>query len=676
MYRLNYKKWVIPTLDKSLAMQIGEECGIDNFTALLLTSRGMTDPLDIEEFLSDEPMLSDPFEYKDMLPAVERINRAVDNFEKIAIFGDYDCDGITATALLYDYLKKANADVIYYVPNRSEGYGMNSAAIDSLKSQGVSLIITVDNGISAVDEIAYASSLKIDTVVTDHHLVGDVLPSAVAVIDPHRPDCPCEFKDLAGVGVAFKLVCALSNKQCEEMLEEYADLVTIGTIADVMPLCGENRSIVKYGIGMIEHSKNVGISELLSAVGYADKALSAISVAFTIAPRLNAAGRMGESGRGVRLLCESDPQIARSLAEELCTDNIRRQQTEAEIAEAACKEIDSNCMQYDRVIVVCGENWHHGVVGIAASKLVEKYGRPVIILSSDGVSAVGSGRSVEGFDLFDAIKSCENMLIRYGGHTLAAGMTIKRELVDEFRAKINKYAAENYPDMPFPKLSLDCKLNPAGVSIALADVIGALAPFGKNNPVPLFGLFGMKIENIQPMGGGKHLRIFLSKNGAMIRCVMFGKTPDDFPFDKDDTVDIAVVLEKNLWQGDEHLSIQIRDIRPSGTDDDFYNSIRLYEKFKCGEGIADASKLLIERGDAAAVFRLVRGEREGKILLEKLVAKLCGSLSYAKILLSADVLCELSVLKTDGKYLCLGDTSVKVDLDSSDILKKIKMCVK
>lgn len=671
---MNYKKWSIPTLNKPLAMQIAEECEIDSFTALLLTSRGMTDPLDIEEFLSDDTIFSDPYEYKDMMPAVERIRRAITDFEKIAIFGDYDCDGITSTTLIYDYLSGQGADVIYYVPNRSEGYGMNIAAVDRLKSEGVSLIITVDNGISAIPEIKHAADIGIDTVVTDHHIAGEELPPAVAVVDPHRSDCPGGFKQLAGVGVAFKLVCALENRTCEEMLSEYSDLLTIGTIADVMPLTGENRGIVKYGVKHMARSRRPGITALLAAAGYENKPLTATAVAFTLAPRLNAAGRMGDSARGVRLLTETDEAAASALAEEICEDNVSRQQTESKIVENAVKQIEENNMQLDRVIVCSGENWHHGVIGIAAARLCEKYGRPVIVMSDDGEFAVGSGRSIKGFNIYDAIDSCKAMLTKFGGHPLAAGLTLKTEDIDNFRRQINEFAAEKHPEMPFPEISLDCKLNPAALSLSLADTVTALAPFGMGNPVPMFALCGMKIENIQEMGGGKHTRLFLSKKGAVIRCVMFGQSPSDLPFDRDDIVDAAVTLEINLWQGEEHLSIQIKDIRPSGVDDEFFSSLRAYERFRLFEDI-DYSKVLISREDAAAVFRLVRGAKGGKTTREYLINKLCGKLTPAKILTAVDVLCELSVLKDEKEYISVCNTAVKVNLEASEILKNIRLRV-
>lgn len=669
---MNYRKWVVPSPNKALATELSEECGIDTFTALLLATRGMTDPMEIEAFLSDDAMLCDPFEYKDMLPAAERIRRAMNDFEKIAIYGDYDCDGVTATALLYDYLAKNGADVLYVIPSRSDGYGMNFAAIDRLKAAGVSLIITVDNGISAVEEIRHAKEIGIETVVTDHHLPGDTLPPAVALVDPHRADCPSEFKDLCGVGVAFLLVCALEGCLPEEMLEEYADLVAIGTVADVMPLIGENRVFVKAGLRAIKAHARVGVAAVLQAAGYADKPLTATSIAFTLAPRLNAAGRIGDSMRGVQLLLESDPNDAAALAAEICADNATRQQIEGDIVASAVKQIEQAHYDRDRVLVVADEGWHHGVVGIAAARLVERFGRPVIVLGIEGESATGSGRSIAGFNLFEAISSCGDHLTKFGGHPLAAGMTLPRAEIDAFRDAINEYARLHHPQMPFPQLKLDCKLNPAGVSLALADSLEPLAPFGHGNPTPLFGLYGMTIENIQPMGGGKHLRLFLSKRGAVVRCVLFGTSVEQLPFDKGDLVDAAVTLEKNLWKGDEYLRIQVKDLRPCAVNDAFLSSVRLYEQFQNGEPLSDYSPLMIDRAEAAAVFRLVRGAQGGKITVERVINRLCDRLSYAKIRVAIDVLCELSVLQLDGDTLCPGDPSIKVDLASSGILAKIQ----
>lgn len=665
------KKWLIPQLNKSLASTISDECGIDPFLALIMTSRGMTDPFDIEEFLSDDLEIGDPFELKDMQKAVDRTRLAIDNFEKIAVFGDYDCDGVTSTALVYGYLSGQGADVIFHIPSRDDGYGMTVEAVDRLKAEGVTLIVTVDNGISALAEIDYAKTLGIDVVVTDHHLPGERLPAAVAVVDPHRADCASEFKDLAGVGVAFKFICALAGCFPEEMLGEYADLTALGTVADVMPLVGENRAIVKAGLKSIVNNKRPGIISLLKAAASDGKPVTATTLAFVLAPRINAAGRMGNSERAVRLLLESDPAVVGQITDEICSENVLRQKTEQEIADAAVRMVAENNMEFDRVIVVAGENWHHGVVGIAASRLVERYGRPVIILSSDGATASGSGRSIAGFNLFEAVRSAENLLIKYGGHTLAAGMTLETANIDAFRKAVNDYAAENNPVMPIPELKLDCKLNAAAVSLDLCRAIASLAPFGSGNPVPRFAICGLKIENIQGIGGDKHIKLFLSRDGAMICGVYFGVSPDSFAYEKGDVIDIAVQLEVNVWQGEENLSIQIKDIRPNGFEDSFFSDVWNYENFCRGEH-ADLSILNPTREDAAVVFRIVRNA--GKIGFDKLLTKLYGKMTYGKAVVAVDVLSELGVLTREGDIVA-AVPGVKADFASSEILERINKMI-
>lgn len=676
---MGYKKWMIPQTDKQLANRLAEECGIDPLVALIACSRGMCDPVEIDEFLSDDLLLASPFELIDMDKAVARIRAAIENFEKIAIYGDYDCDGVTSTALLYSYLSGRAANVIFYIPDRAdEGYGMNSDSVEKLKSMEISLIITVDNGISAAEEIDYARSLGIDVVVTDHHLPGGSLPEASAVVDPHRSDCPSEFKNLAGVGVAFKLICALEQASCEEMLPHFADLVALGTIADVMPLVGENRALVKAGLQKIAEEPRIGISALIEASGLQNKKIGSGSVSFMLAPRINAAGRMGRAERAVRLLLEEDYGEALEIAGEISGENSLRQQIEQQIVAEACAQIEAEGYAFDRVIVVAGENWHHGIVGIAASRLAERYGRPCIVLSVQGESAVGSGRSISGFSLFDAIKSAEHLLTRYGGHELAAGLTLQADLIPQFRKAIGEFAACQYPDMPFPQIKLDCKLNPAALSVDLAASLSSLTPYGSGNPTPMFGLFGMKIEKCIPLSGGKHLKLYLSRGSCVIQALMFGTAPEDFLFAEGDMVDAAVILEINLYQNEPCLSVQIRDIRLSGLDEEtFFRQIRFYEAFRRGELTAELAPAVTPgRGDMALVYRYAQSCRGHTVDLEQMVNRLCRKSSYGKIRVAVDVLQEMGILtvsETASKtLLSVNELDNKVNLEDSGILQRLK----
>ena len=669
------KRWLLPTADKQLARELAEECGIDPLAALILSIRGITDPVEIDTFLSEEGEVSSPYTLLDMDKAAARIMQAVHTHSRIAVYGDYDCDGVTATAILYHCLTRLGADVLYYIPSRcDEGYGINRESVEKLHDMGVQLIVTVDNGISAVEEISYAAQLSMDVVVTDHHLPGPVLPSAAAVVDPHRTDCPSSYKALCGAGVAFKLAAALMDVSCEELYGEYADLAALGTVADVMPLTGENRVLVKAGLRSINSSPRPGIAALLEAAGLKGKNVRAGSLAFGIGPRVNAAGRMGDADRAVRLLIETDPTAAKELAEELQMENARRQQVEQEIVQQAAAVIEERGYAFKRIILVEGTGWHSGIVGIAAARLMERYGRPCIVLSVEGDTAVGSGRSLAGFHLFEALSSASNLLQKFGGHALAAGLTIDVRNIEALRQALEDYAAEQ--EMPFPTLRLDCKLNPAALSVPLARSLEPLAPFGTGNAEPVFGLYGMKVENILPLGGGKHTKIFLSRSGAVIQALLFGSGPSDFPFEKGDEIDAAVQLSVQTWQGEDSLSVQIRGVRPAKGDPDArLRSQRRYESFRRGDwNRREAAQLLPERQDAAVIFRCIRSAG-GKVPIDRLLCRLSDTITCDKILIALDAMIERGVLlqeiQSGRRWIGVNPRSGKVDLRASGVLKPL-----
>ncbi|MBR5134976.1 MAG: single-stranded-DNA-specific exonuclease RecJ, partial [Clostridia bacterium] len=446
---MSFRRWTFAPIDKEAAATLASECDIDAFLALLLTARGITDPEEAAALLEGEEELGDPFAFADMDAAVERIQTAIDRGEHIAVFGDYDADGVTATVLMVTYLREKGANVSYRLPRREEGgYGLHIDTVDAFARDGVSLIVTVDNGISSIEEVAHANALGIDVVVTDHHQPQGELPAAVAVVDPHREDCESEFKWYAGVGVAFKLVCAMEGDD-EFALERYADLVALGTLADVMALQGENRRLVREGLALINRQTRVGLAALAEEAGAGGRRQTSSSAVFTLAPRINAAGRMGDPDAAVALLLSESPDEAAMLAKRIAQFNVERQKTETEIMAEVTAYIDANPdVMAQRVIVLSGQQWFSGVVGIIAARVLEKYGKPCILLSvQDGV-AKGSGRSVTGFSLFDAIASCEDMLLNYGGHQLAAGLGLEPSRVDEFRRRINEYAEKTSPDMP------------------------------------------------------------------------------------------------------------------------------------------------------------------------------------------------------------------------------------
>ena len=675
---MNRKKWIVNKCDKDLAANIAENCGVDPFVAYLLVARGFTDEFLVESFLYDTD-ICDPFTLPDMEKACERIKSAIDACEKITIFGDYDADGVTSTALLYSYLSKVGASVDYYIPDRAgEGYGMNVSAIETLKERGTKLVITVDNGISAIEEIEKAKELGIDVVVTDHHQAGEVLPDAVEVVDPHRKDCELDFREWAGVGVAFKLVSALASCDVYDLLEDYGDILAIGTIADIVSLKGENRILVRAGLAvlneaLINGTLRKGLKALIDESG-ATKNMTSMNAAFRIAPRINAAGRMGSAERAIKLLLTDDNDEATLLAAEISSANAERQSTESGITEFAENYIEKHPeIKFSKVIVVDGENWHQGVIGIVASRLCEKYGKPCIVISKNGETAKGSGRSIDGFSLYEALSFCKDILVQYGGHKLAAGLTVETEKIDEFRKMINEYA-ESVDDI-LPVLKLDCKLNPASINLDMLSVINILEPFGAENPQPLFGLFNMKITGIQPVGSNKHIRLTVNKNGVSLPVMLFSVTPEEFPFAVSDTVDLAVRLTSNEYMGEVKVSIQVKDIKLSDVDDDeVLKSLVLYESFRRGDELSkeQKQKLLPDREFCGNVYKYLRANN-GFSSTEEI---LCYRLGFKEEKISAlkvalDMFIELGVINYEnGKYL-LPTESKKVELTESNIYKSL-----
>lgn len=606
------RKWEVRPLDKERAAAFAQTYGVPFFLAMLMNIRGLDDAAHLREFLGEGEPLSDPFLLKDMDKAAARITRAVDNMEKIAVYGDYDADGVTSTAMLYSYLETRGADVIFYIPQREgEGYGMNMGAVEYLKEQGVSLIVTVDNGISSVQEVARANELGIDVVVTDHHRPQEILPDAVAVVDAYRPDDTSPYKHFSGVGIAFKLLMALEDGagDVEDLLEAYSDLAAIGTIGDIVPLTGENRTLIRAGLERLSQSDRPGVQALLENAGIAGKALTSTNVAFTLVPRINATGRMGAPERAVRLLISGYEEEAEVLSEEICADNEERRRVEAEIAEAAFADIEAKGYMKDRVVVVDGENWHHGVIGIVASRVTERCGKPCMIISRGETEAKGSGRSIEGFSLFEAICACGDLLIKFGGHPMAAGITLKPENIEAFRKRINQYAAEHFPQMPTQTVTLDCKLNPAALSVSMAQSLTQLEPFGNGNPQPVFGLFNMELSKVTPVGGGGHLRLTLEKNGAVITAMRFNTKPEELPYHIGDKIDLAVQLEAREFRGQPSLTVIVRDMKFAAFNTEKnIASLASFEKWQRGEVLSaeDKNRLYPDRACLAAIYRALR----------------------------------------------------------------------
>ncbi len=674
------RKWTVSQLNKAQALSVSESMGIPMLLAVLLNIRGYNTEEEIEAFLSDEPEFFDPMLIKDMDKAVERIKKAVEECEKICVYGDYDADGVTATSLLYSYLESIGADVTYYIPSRAEeGYGMNLDAITQLANTGVKLIVTVDNGISAADEVEFAKSLGVDTVVTDHHTVPEVIPDAVAVVDPHREDCQSPFKELSGVGVALKLVMAIEGEYCDltYILENFADLAALGTIGDVVSLTSENRAIVKEGIKYIQNTERVGIKSLISLAGYEDKPLNASTLAYTIVPRINAVGRLGLSTRSVELLLTEDDNVAQTLAEALSEDNSTRQQIEKEIlAEIEERIINDPALTMQSIIIIDGENWHQGVIGIVAARVKSAFGKPCIIISKDGDTARGSGRSVAGFSLSDAITSCSDLLGHFGGHPMAVGFSLDSIDVELFKEAMYEYA-DSVEDMPLPEINLDCKLNPSLLDVSLVDSIAALEPFGAGNPSPLFGLYDMRIDDIKELSGGKHRKLTVSRDKSIVTAMCFNADAVGFSYKVGDVVDLAIALDKNYYAGNAYLSVIVRDMKLSSVDTETQLiSERIFERFSTGRSIRteDARSILPVREDFSVVYRALRESRGFVGAVDMLAVRLGLSLGKLRVILTA--MCELGLIDMrEGMAkatISLCEVTGKVDLDTAPVIEELK----
>lgn len=669
-----HKKWIVADADKEKASLLSEKLNIDPFIAFLLVSRGIDDELSVSDFLSESCAFTSPYSLADMDKAVKRINKALDNNEKICIYGDYDCDGVTATALLYTFFESMGADVTYFIPNRlTDGYGMNMSAIDKIKSLGTDLIVTVDNGISAVKEAEHIYSLGMELIVTDHHQIGDTLPKACAVINPHREDNKIKFHDFAGVGVAFKLACAVYDGDVAEMLEQYADLVAIGTIGDIVPLKSENRGLVRTGLKLINSNSRIGVNALRRAAGNDENELSSVDVAFQLCPRINAAGRMDTANIAVELLICDDYDEARFKAEQLNLENIHRHEIETNIAEDIREIIDKNpSLIEDRIIVIAGRNYHHGVIGIAASNIVSVYGKPSIIIGiDDDGKCTGSARSVDGFNIFEAISSCSDILTHFGGHPLAAGLGIDENNIDLFRERINDYAREKYPVMPPQTLRLDCKLSPFYLNIDLVDNLTSLEPYGAENSQPVFGLFNVRLMSVTSIGDGKHIRIEVQKKGQNVKVVQFNISAEDFPYKAGDMLDLAVKVSKNYFKGKYYLSVRSVDIRLNGIDDDKYFLQKSdYELFKLGYN--GKNNLLPRREDFALIYRFLKQNNGWKYSFDDLYFALGQAVSYGQLSFALDAFCEAGLITFEGESVILNKTEGKADLDNTNVMKTLK----
>ena len=559
------KKWEFYNSDEKLVNEICEKYNLNKVIGKIIVNRHVVNDEDVRIFIT--PTRDDfhnPFLFKGMDIAVDRIIKAINNKEKILIYGDYDVDGITSTTVLKKYLMDRGISVDTYIPNRlHEGYGLNKKAIDTIKERNIDLIITVDCGISAIEEVDYAVRLCMDIIVTDHHEVGEKLPNALAVIDAKRKDNTYPFRALAGVGVVFKLIQALSIKleiKPEEYLK-YLDLVCVGTISDIVPLEGENRTIAKLGLILIKVTRNLGLRELIKSSGY--KEIDSNTISFGVAPRINACGRMGHEEEALKLFLAEDLESATKITKELNEYNTLRQSTEKAIYEEAVQQIEKNHLDANNSIVLGGKGWHHGVIGIVSSKVTDKYYKPSILLSFEDNIAKGSGRSVPGFDLYEGLAKCEDLLEKYGGHSMAVGLTLKKENLENFKERFEQIAKEKNIKELVPIIYIDDELKLKDINMDLVKSISILEPFGEANKVPLFLIRNLKIDSIRALSEGRHLKLTLRDENFVINAIGFelGYLAEEYRIG--DRIDVVGTLEINSFNGFSSIQINMKDIRKS-----------------------------------------------------------------------------------------------------------------
>ncbi len=673
-----YRSWHINEIDENISNEISNSFNVDKMVSDILVSRGYNTVELANDILLQNKQLPNPMHMLGMQEAVQRILSAIENDERIVIFGDYDVDGVTATALLYSHLESLGAEVYYKLPSRSDdGYGLSPQLVKDLANKKVDLIITVDNGICEHEAVEQANELGIDVIITDHHLAPEKLPNAVAVVNPQQPNDKNEYKILSGVGVAFMLAVCLEGCTPEELLPVYADLAAIGTVADIMPLIGINRKIVKEGLLHLQNTQRPGLLALMENCGLTDKQLQVENISFAISPRLNAAGRMDNATEALELLLCDDYEQAQAKVLQLQEQNAARQKEEQDILSDVLQKInDDENYKKERIIVVSEKNYHQGVIGIVASRVTEVHGKPAIIISVDeNGEGKGSGRSTAGISLYNGILACEDLLLRFGGHALAAGLSIAKENIDTFRNKINKWALMEYPTIKYPKLQLDIEVNICAVTQEKLEQVSKLAPFGQKNPAPLFLIKSGIIDAIYPISEGKHSRLKIKQKSDVFYAVYFGKNSKTLPYNIGDTVDLAVSLSNYEGKNGSVISGRIKDIRPAGLKEEHLVQIALFDALCCDAPLNEEQKQILKptRQDSVDVYRQLQSDintSDLRVLFAKLGEKRTG-----KILTSLHAFLELGlaqiIQKDDAEYYTISQNTEKKDLQSAPIMLKL-----
>lgn len=674
-------EWSISEIDEEIVSKYSQKYGIPYVSTAILYSRGFREESDIQNFLQGT-VEDDVFDITDMDKAVQRIEKAIKENEKICIYGDYDADGITSSSLMCRYLRSRGADVFCYIPERNkDGYGLNNSAIEYIKNEGTNLIITVDNGISAFDEVKYANLLGMDVVITDHHRVRETLPCACAVVNPYRKECSeLKNKNFAGVGVAFKLIEAMETGKSskKDLLDKYSDLVTVGTIGDSIELFGETKEVVKYGLENLLSSKIPGIISLLKCSNLYLKELDSISVAFGIVPRINACGRMDNARLALELLMCDDVYESDKIAIEVCKLNDLRKNIENEILEDVEKLLlEEPERKYEKIIVAEGENWNHGVLGIVASKITQKYGKPCILITIEGETSRASCRSIEGFSIYDALVRNSKWLTRFGGHPMAAGFSINTSDLKFFKESLFQ-DFEDY-EVPAPCVSIDFELEPYQISCEILENLEILKPYGNGNSEPVFGIFGATLVKIIPIGKGKHLKLIFEKDGFEFSVLYFNKTPNDFIFLEHEKLDIAITLHENEYMGVKSVSCYAVDFKICNYDlKKAVKEKNLYQHFKKSNTLnCDLTNVIPSREEFVKIYQYVKKLKNKSIRVDLINKRLFNNNKNLFIIyIVLDVMEELGLIRifrsADEYKIIVNEVKEKVNISDSLILKSIK----
>ena len=685
---MKYARWTGGDYDEAAARSL-RGAGYPALLAALLSARGVSSPEEAALLLDRERELShSPYLMKDMDKAAARIRRALADGERMAVFGDYDVDGITSTVLLVDYLRSRGADCLKYIPRRVEdGYGLGREALRTLLDQGVTLVITVDCGITGVEEARWARENGLDLVITDHHECREVLPDAAAVVDPRRPDCPYPFKHLAGVGVALKLVLALGGQREEALFARYCTLAAIGTVADVMPMTGENRTIVCRGLEAIGGTDFLGLRALLQETGLADREVTSIQIGFVLAPRINAAGRMGEAELAADLLLTGDPARAELLARELCGLNRERQAVEQEIFAQAVEQIEFLPDGERSALVLSSGSWHQGVVGIVASRLSEKYSCPSFMIHLQNGLGKGSCRSYGGFNLFAALESCQDLLVDFGGHELAAGFNIREEDIPAFRRRMNRCVCEFCNgEKPVSSLAVDVVIrDPGWVTLEEMEALSRLEPYGAGNERPVFAVMGARVESLQGVGQNRHLKLRLAMGEQRFDAIFFSATAAACGVAPGMRVDAAFHLQINEFRGVSSVQLQLVDLRPAAEPSQREREcLELIARLTAGGPVsaAEALRLLPERRQFAALWRAVvrlEPETEDAVTclpaLRRLAGALDGAESFLRAALGLEVFAERGLVtleRREDMMIVRPRPGCRADLEQSVYMRRLR----